>query len=220
MFGGLLVELLLLGLHQTLDLALEFPVELAESLLESGDLVVLGLFFLLVLLPRGATQRPALPSLESDSLLFHTDLESLLDALSPGARIGPNAMVDQVIRHRLLPAVVLEIQVLGRVQDGAHEPIISTLFMNEKSQYEADDVCDKFEALKVFDLLRMGDLVEDFGHHDPHARIVHHLDQLALLFDLNNLRFMDHFLHLFLENLGVIQLVFCAVQDLENVVFI
>lgn len=92
--------------------------------------------------------------------------------------------------------------------------------MNEEGQYEPDHVCDKFEALKIFDLLRVRDLVQDFRHHHSHPGIVHHLDQLAFFLDLNDLRLMNHFPHLFLENFAVIQGVFLAVEDLEYVILV
>ena len=76
--------------------------------------------------------------------------------------------------------------------------------MNEKGQYEPDDICDKFEALEIFDLFRMRDLAQYLRHHHSHSGIVHHLDELALFLELNYLRFMYHFLHLFFEDLGVI----------------
>ena len=114
-FGSLLVELLLLGLHQSLDLALESTVELSKSLFQSGNLLVLSLSFLLALLSRGATQCSALSPLESYSLFPHAHLESLLNAFSPGASVTPNAMVDQVKGDRLFPAVILEVEVLGTV---------------------------------------------------------------------------------------------------------
>ena len=56
MFGSLLVELLLLGLHQALDFSLESSVELPESLFESGNLLVLRLWFWLALLSRGTAK--------------------------------------------------------------------------------------------------------------------------------------------------------------------
>ena len=115
MFGSLLVELLFLGLHQALDFSLESTVEFSEALFQSGNLLVLGLFFLLALLSRGAAQGSALSSLESYSLFLHAHLKSLLDAFSPGASICPNAMIDQIIGNRLFPAIILEIQVLGTV---------------------------------------------------------------------------------------------------------